>query len=47
MNPFMLMKVKKILSLISLIATFFSAAIGIYENISQIAVMRMNQQRAA
>ena len=47
MNPFVLMKAKKILSLISLIATFLSAAIGIYENIAQIAVMRMNQQRAA
>lgn len=46
MNPFMLVKVKKILSLISLIATFLSAAIGIYENIAQIAVMRMNQRAA-
>lgn len=46
MNPFMLVKVKKILSLISLIATFLSAAIGIYENITQIAVMRMNQRAA-
>lgn len=46
MNPFMLVKVKKILSLISLIATFLSAAIGIYENINQIRVMRMNQRAA-
>lgn len=46
MNPFMLVKVKKILSLISSIAMFFSAAIGIYENFNQIRVMRMNQRAA-
>lgn len=46
MNPLVLVKAKKILSLISLIATFFSAAIGIYENFNQIRIMRMNQRVA-
>ena len=46
MNPFVLMKAKKILSLISLIATFLSAAIGIYENISSLRATRIYQRAA-
>ena len=46
MNPLMLMKAKKILSLISLITTFLSASIGIYENINSLRATRIYQRAA-
>lgn len=46
MNPFVLMKAKKILTLISLIATLLSTAIGIYENTISLRSMATNRRAA-